>query len=112
MVKYQKVEIEKQDLEERFEDMDRNGKQDMSRKSIGSDGDEYSSVQEMKDHLKHARQILSNYMCKLPYSSVENEATLPVMFSMFEFTKDEQDKLQATRAAFNQDQIVAAQGKG
>lgn len=51
-------------------------------------------------------------MAKLPFSSAENESTLPVVFSMFEFTKEEMDKLNATRAAFNQDQIVASQGKG
>ena len=67
LIKYQKVEIEKQDLEERLEDIDKNGKNDMSRKSIGSE-EEYGSVQEMKDHLRHARQILSNFMQKLPYS--------------------------------------------
>jgi len=40
----------------------------ISRHSIGSDGEEYSSVQEMKDHLKHARQILIGFIQKLPYS--------------------------------------------
>ena len=67
LIKYQKVEIEKQDMEERLEDIDRKNSNDMSRKSIGSEED-YSSVQEMKDHLRHARQILSNFMQKLPYS--------------------------------------------
>lgn len=89
LVKYQKVEIDKQDLEDRIEELDRNGQNtNLSRKSIGSE-EEYSSVSEMKDHLKHARQILSNFMQKLPYSSSENEATLPVMYSMFEFSKEE-----------------------
>ena len=30
----------------------------LSRNSIGSDDDEYKSVTEMKEHLKHTRQIL------------------------------------------------------
>jgi len=42
-------------------------------------------------------------MQKLPFSSAENEQTLPVILSMFEFTKEEMDMLQATRTAFNQD---------
>jgi len=35
--------------------------------SLGSDGD-YNSVAEMKDHMKHARQILIQFIQKLPYS--------------------------------------------
>ena len=35
--------------------------------SLGSD-DDYNSVQEMKEHLKHARQILIQFIQKLPYS--------------------------------------------
>lgn len=94
LAKNQKVEDEKRDLEDRLEQLERDGKnggQHMSRNSIGSDGDDYSSVQEMKDHLKHARQILISFIQKLPYSSPENEATLPIIYSMFEFTKDEQN---------------------
>jgi len=41
----------------------------------------------------------------LPYTAPENEATLPVIFSMFEFTKPEQEKLQEARMAFNQEKI-------
>lgn len=67
------------------------------RHSIGSDGEDYNSVHEMKEHLKHARQILIQYLCKVPFSTPENEATLPVIFSMFEFTKEEQTKLAETR---------------
>ena len=63
-----------------------------TRNSIGSDGDEYSSVAEMKDHLKHARQLLIQFITKLPYSHKDNEAMLPVVFSMFEFTKEEQNQ--------------------
>jgi len=59
----------------------------------------------MKDHLKHARQILISFIQKLPYSSPENEATLPIIYSMFEFTKDEQDTLLQNRMTFNQDKI-------
>ena len=59
--KNQKVEDEKRDLEDKIEQLEADGKNGggyNTRNSIGSDGDDYSSVQEMKDHLKHARQIL------------------------------------------------------
>ena len=64
--KNQKVESEKQELEDRLEQAGKGAS--ISRNSIGSDGDEYSSVQEMKDHLNHARQILIGFIQKLPYS--------------------------------------------
>lgn len=41
---------------------------EQQRNSIGSDGDEYSSVAEMKESLKHAREMLSQFLQKLPYS--------------------------------------------
>ena len=72
-----------------------------SRHSIGSDGDEYKTVEEMREHLKHARQLLIAFIQKLPYTAPENEATLPVIFSMFEFTKQEQQAVQDARLAFN-----------
>ena len=65
-MKNQKVEGEKQELEDRLEQASKGAS--ISRNSIGSDGDEYSSVQEMKDHLNHARQILIGFIQKLPYS--------------------------------------------
>jgi hypothetical protein len=37
------------------------------------------------------------------YSSPENEATLPIIFSMFEFSKKEQEKVTEARMIFNQD---------
>jgi hypothetical protein len=37
-------------------------KKDESRNSFASDGDDYSSVQDMKDNLKHARQILISFL--------------------------------------------------
>ena len=40
----------------------------MSRNSINSDGDEYKTVDEMREHLKHARQLLISFIQKLPYS--------------------------------------------
>ena len=42
----------------------------------------------------------------MPYSLPENEATLPVIFSMFEFTKDEQEKVTEARKLFNQEKIA------
>lgn len=77
----------------------------MSRNSINSDGDEYKTVDEMREHLKHARQVLTAFLSKLPFTAPENEATLPVIFSMFEYTKQEQEKLQEARIAFNQEKI-------
>lgn len=74
---------------------------EMQRNSIGSDGDEYSSVAEMKESLKHAREMLSQFLQKLPYSDPANEVTLPIIMSMFEFTKQEQDKMTEARKAFN-----------
>ena len=106
--KNQQNEEEKQGLEERLEQFEGDGKGGgghQSRNSFASDGDDYSSVAEMKDHLKHARQILISFIQKLPYSSPENEATLPIIYSMFEFTKDEQESLLQNRMAFNQDKI-------
>ena len=41
---------------------------EQQRNSIGSDGDEYSSVAEMKESLKHAREMLNQFLQKLPYS--------------------------------------------
>lgn len=93
------------ELEDKIETLEKDqGKENksvLSRHSINSDGDEYKSVEEMRDHLKHARQLLIAFIKKLPYSAPENEATLPVIFSMFEFTKEEQDKLQEARMTFN-----------
>jgi hypothetical protein len=43
----------------------------------------------------------------LPYSSPENEATLPIIFSMFEFTKEEQTQLTEQRKTKNQALIQA-----
>ena len=98
--KYKELEIENQKLSSLQEE-----KKEEHRTSITSDGDEYSSVQEMKDHLKHARQILISFLTKLPFSSPENEATLPIIYSMFEFTKEESDKLVQTRLENNTDKM-------
>jgi hypothetical protein len=56
------------DLDERIEDLEKKGNGGTGRQSINSDGEEYSSVDEMKNHLKHARQILISFIQKLPYS--------------------------------------------
>jgi hypothetical protein len=55
-------------LDERIEDLEKKGNGGTGRQSINSDGEEYSSVDEMKNHLKHARQILISFIQKLPYS--------------------------------------------
>ena len=43
----------------------------------------------MKTNLKHARQNLIQFLCKIPYSDPNNEMMLPIVLSMFEFSKDE-----------------------
>lgn len=63
--KLNKAKIELTSQLEEFEKGARN--QSQSRNSITSDED-YSSVTEMKDHLKHAREILIQFICKLNYS--------------------------------------------
>ena len=55
------------DMDDRIEELEKKG-QGVTRNSIGSDGEEYSSVDEMKSHLKHARSILISFIQKLPYS--------------------------------------------
>jgi hypothetical protein len=69
---------------------------------MGSDNDDYHSVQDMRENLKHARAMLSQFLSKMPYSAPENEVTLPIIYSMFEFTKEEQSKLTEDRKAKNQ----------
>ena len=56
----------------------------------------------MRENLKHARAMLISFISKLPYSAADNEATLPIIYSMFEFTKEEQNKLTEDRKAKNQ----------
>lgn len=46
------------------------------------------------------------------YRSPDNEATLPVIFSMFEFTKDEQEKLHEARKAAYQEKVNQELQKG
>ena len=60
------------ELEDKIETLEKDqGKENkgaISRHSINSDGDEYKNVEEMRDHLKHARQLLIAFIKKLPYS--------------------------------------------
>ena len=57
---------ENQGLRERVEELVKELKP--RRNSMGSEGEEYGSVAEMKEHLKHTRQILIQFIQKLPYS--------------------------------------------
>jgi hypothetical protein len=98
--KNEMLQDQNKDLDDKIEDLEKKGS-GVTRNSIGSDGEEYSSVEEMKSHLKHARSILISFIQKLPYSAPENEATLPIIYSMLEFTKDEQDQLNKNRKEFN-----------
>ena len=65
-----KLELENSEMREKLESQgkEKSNTFNNTRNSIGSDGDDYGSVQEMKDHLKHARQILIQFIQKLPYS--------------------------------------------
>jgi predicted nuclease with TOPRIM domain len=56
------------ELEATIEEMQADNKKSsgISRASIGSD-DEYQTVSEMKDHLNHARQILIQFIVKVPF---------------------------------------------
>ena len=60
----EKLEKEKASVTEKLEALEKGKMNDtgISRNSIGSDGDEYSSVQEMKLSLKHARQVLIQFI--------------------------------------------------
>ena len=49
------------DMDEKIEELEKNQK-GVTRNSIGSDGEEYNSVDEMRNHLKHARQILIQFI--------------------------------------------------
>lgn len=62
-----KLQMDKATLQDKVDTFEMQGKNN-TRSSIGSDGDEYTSVQDMKDNLKHARQILIQFIQKLPYS--------------------------------------------
>ena len=84
--------------------------QQAGRTSTLSDGD-FESVAEMREHLKHARQIVIQFIQKTPYSDDKNESTLPVVYSMFEFTKQEQDSVKATRETFNAEYAAAKKDK-
>jgi len=39
------------------------------------------------------------------FRAPDNEATLPIIYSMFEFTKEEQDQITDNRKLFNQEKI-------
>ena len=66
------VHQQNMELEEKVETLEKeqgkDNKAGMSRNSINSDGDEYKTVEEMREHLKHARQLLGTFIQKLPYS--------------------------------------------
>lgn len=64
----EQLAFENQQLESKLKQSEKDRRNSsMTRNSVGSDED-YSSVQEMKDHLKHARHILVQFICKLQYS--------------------------------------------
>lgn len=66
------VHQQNMELEEKLESLGKGQGKDpkggLSRNSINSDDDGYKSVEEMREHLKHARQLLGTFIQKLPYS--------------------------------------------
>jgi hypothetical protein len=71
------------------------------RGSWGSGGGSITTNAEVDEHLKHVREIMTQFLVKLPQTTKENEDLLPIVFSMLNFKKEEQDQIKATRDALN-----------
>ena len=65
----------------------RNSWDGSGRGSWGSD--QLTRNKEVDEHLKHVRQVMTQFLTKLPVSSRENEEILPVVFSMLNFPTEE-----------------------
>jgi hypothetical protein len=68
-----------------------------SRGSWGSGG--ISQSAEIEEHLKHIRNIMIQFLSKLPPTSKENEDLLPILYSMLNFAKTEIAEVQTARDA-------------
>ncbi len=73
----------------------------MGRGSWGSDGS-MSKNKQVEDHLKHVRQIMTQFLSRLPETTRENEDILPVVFSMLNFPPDEINSINEARALLNE----------
>lgn len=83
------------------------------RDSWGSTSPKSKSVEkELAEHLKHVRSILVQYLMKIPFTSKENEDLLPIVYSMLQFTKEEEDKIAGARFPETQKMAEAALKKG
>jgi len=61
----------------------RNSWEGSGRGSWGSD--QFGKNKEVEDHLKHVRQVMTQFLSKLPVTNRDNEDILPVVFSMLNF---------------------------
>ena len=76
------------------------GNGSMGRGSWGSDQN-ISKNREVEEHLKHVRQIMTQFLSRLPEITKENEDILPVLFSMLNFGQEEIDGVVGARAQLN-----------
>jgi len=72
----------------------------MGRGSWGSDQN-ISKNREVEEHLKHVRQIMTQFLSRLPETTKENEDILPVLFSMLNFAQEDIDSVVEARAQLN-----------
>jgi hypothetical protein len=59
--------------------------------------------QEVEEQLKHIRQIMVQFLAKLPFTSKENEDILPILFSMLNFKEGEIEVLTQQRDDLNKE---------
>ena len=71
------------------------------RGSWGSNG--ASASQEVEEHLKHIRQIMIQFLTKLPFTTKENEDILPILFSMLNFKDGEIETVTLQRDELNKE---------
>jgi hypothetical protein len=90
---------------------DAQGKPEAGRNSWGSDGGAQgrgswgssgaSTSQELEEHLKHIRSIMTQFLSKLPFTTKENEDILPILYSMLNFSDEETKAVTSTRDVLN-----------
>ena len=71
------------------------------RGSWGSNGATASA--EVEEQLKHIRQIMIQFLVKLPFTSKENEEILPILFSMLNFKEPEIESVTQQRDELNKE---------
>ena len=71
------------------------------RGSWGSNG--VTASQEVEEHLKHIRQIMIQFLAKLPFTTKENEEILPILFSMLNFKEGEIESVTLQRDELNKE---------